>query len=70
MLKKRGMVFINRVFKGGVDKKGEAGLIGRATDGIRRELIRERVRSERGKCIRPNATRAWRARACPRSGRE
>src|ERR1700751_711530 len=32
MLKKHGMVFIKPVFKGGVGKKGKAGLIGRATD--------------------------------------
>ncbi|MBB5413535.1 succinyl-CoA synthetase beta subunit [Paraburkholderia sp. HC6.4b] len=32
MLKKHGMIFIKPVFKGGVGKKGKAGLIGRATD--------------------------------------
>ncbi|TDN61430.1 ATP citrate lyase citrate-binding domain-containing protein [Paraburkholderia sp. BL10I2N1] len=32
MLKKHGMIFVKPVFKGGVGKKGEAGLIGRATD--------------------------------------
>ncbi|SAL83066.1 succinyl-CoA synthetase subunit beta [Caballeronia terrestris] len=32
MLKKHGLIFIKPVFKGGVGKKGKAGLIGRATD--------------------------------------
>jgi succinyl-CoA synthetase beta subunit len=32
MIDKRGLVFIKPVFKGGVGKKGKAGLIGKATD--------------------------------------
>jgi succinyl-CoA synthetase beta subunit len=32
MLRKHGLIFIKPVFKGGVGKKGKAGLIGRATD--------------------------------------
>ena len=32
MLTKHGLIFIKPVFKGGVGKKGKAGLIGRATD--------------------------------------
>jgi succinyl-CoA synthetase beta subunit len=32
LIQKHGMVFIKPVFKGGVGKKGKAGLIGRATD--------------------------------------
>ena len=31
LIAKHGQVFIKRVFKGGVGKKGKAGLIGRAT---------------------------------------
>ena len=32
LIDRHGMVFIKPVFKGGVGKKGKAGLIGKATD--------------------------------------
>src|SRR5437879_12515791 len=32
LIERAGMVFIKPVFKGGVGKKGKAGLVGRATD--------------------------------------
>ena len=32
MLDKHGLIFIKPVFKGGIGKKGKAGLLGRATD--------------------------------------
>jgi len=32
LIERAGMVFVKPVFKGGVGKKGKAGLIGRATD--------------------------------------